>query len=97
MTSVVPGNVIRAITTFATSAGTAVDPSIVTYYVLDPNGTITSYVYNTDAEVARITTGSYVLTLEPDTPKHWQVYATGTGTNKGAGKGTFDVEPTSFD
>lgn len=54
----------------------AFDPDSVTYVVRKPNGVTTSYVYLTDAEVAKTATGIYTLFPVLDQWGDWYVRAT---------------------
>lgn len=70
---------VVATTTFSTAAGTATNPTTVTYKVQGPTGTVTSYVYGTNNEVARTTTGVYTCTFTATSAGPWIVAAIGTG------------------
>ena len=56
-----PGDLLRLTTTFANSAGTITDPTGVTFSVRKPDGTVTTYVYPTDAQLVKSTTGVYYV------------------------------------
>lgn len=52
---------------------TLTDPTTVSFYLIDPAGTRTDYLYGTDSEVTRATTGTYVFTgVNLDQPGTWQ-------------------------
>lgn len=69
--------------------GAAIDPSTVTGRLKAPDGTVTAYVYGTDAELERVSTGIYRF--------EWPVAAAGrhyyrfesTGTGQAAAEDDF--------
>lgn len=63
---------------------TLTNPTAVTFDVSDGEGTQTSYVYGTDAEVTRPETGVYRVELLLDPPGEWSIRATGTGAAAGS-------------
>lgn len=87
------GNQLRVSAAFANNAGTAADPSTVTYKYRKPGSTtVTSLVYGTDAEVVKDSTGNYHVDLELDTAGLWTDWWVTTGTPKKTTRGTFAVE-----
>ena len=74
----------RTITaTFRNAAGTLTDPTTVTFTVRTPTGTETAYVYGTDAEVVKGSTGVYSMVVAltaGNNSNPWQVRIVGTGT-----------------
>lgn len=72
------------------------DPTTVTFYVRDPDGTITSYVYGTDPEITNPSVGVYILTLDaPNVAGSWHYRCAGTGAVKAVIEGEFTVLPSS--
>lgn len=63
------------------TAAVDVDPSVVKAWTRTPSGTVTTYTYGTDSEVAKTDTGDYTLTFDVDTAGTWWCgfYSTGTG------------------
>ena len=60
------GDVIRCGGTF-TASGTAVDPSTVTArWMIDPGGSITSYVHGVDAELVKNVSGTGYMIQSQD-------------------------------
>ena len=55
----VAGQQIILEATYRDSAGSVVDPGTVRVHHRPPGGSITTYVYNTDAEVTKVSTGIY--------------------------------------
>lgn len=70
---------IRWTVTFAAEAGTATDPTTVTFKATNPAGTTTSYVYGTASEVTKTGTGVFKFLLTLATAGPWQFAAIGTG------------------
>ena len=63
MNSYYAGNRLKITATFL--AGTAYyDPSVITGYVMDTDGSVVTYVYNTDDELTRESAGVYNLSIE---------------------------------
>lgn len=71
--------------------GTVQDPDDVTYSVEAPDGTVTHYVYETDDEVEKTSTGVYVCTIFPDASGTWYWRGFSTGTGQTAGEDRFEV------
>ncbi len=88
-----PGDTVRLSTTFTVS-GTLTDPSAVTLTVQAPDGTATSYVYLTDAEVVKDATGTFHADIVFATAGIWTWKWLGTGTAAGVDEGTLTVERT---
>ena len=55
------GDLRRLQTTFKDAAGTATDPTGVTFRMRAPDGVETAYVYLTDAQVVKSATGIYYV------------------------------------
>lgn len=52
------GDLVRLTAAFTGSNGSAVDPGGLTFYIVGPNTTAT-YIYGTDAELVKDSTGNY--------------------------------------
>lgn len=87
------GDLIRCTGTFTNAAGTAVDPTTVTFKVEDASGDVTSYVYDTDPEVVRDGTGVYHVDVSIDEAGRWQFRWESTGTGQAAGESEFWIRP----
>lgn len=90
------GDVVRCSVAFTNAAGTAIDPSVVRAKIETPLGVETTYVYGTDAEVVKDSTGNYHIDVEPDAPGIWKYRFEGATSNKGAGETTFSVRRSAF-
>jgi hypothetical protein len=75
------GDQIRWTVTFATEAGTATDPTTVTFKATNnATGTTTSYVYGVASEVTKTGTGVFKFLLTLGAAGLWTFSAQGTGT-----------------
>lgn len=90
------GDKVRASVAFTSAAGAAVDPAAVTCRVKNPEGTDSTYVYGTNAELVRDSQGNYHLDIDANVEGLWTYRFEGTGTNQGAGEGEFTVRDSAF-
>jgi uncharacterized protein YfaS (alpha-2-macroglobulin family) len=86
------GNVVRCSGAFTTAAGAAVDPSTITFRARKPDGTVTVYVYGTDAQLVKDSTGNYHVDLTANAAGRWAFRFEGTGSAPSAGERQFSVE-----
>lgn len=77
-------------------SGTLTNPTTTTAVVKDPAGTETSYVYGTDAEVVRSTTGTYHIDLTFTSAGTWSVLWLGTGAVVAVAKSSEQATATGF-
>ena len=71
--------------------GLAVDPAGVAFAMKEPDGTITPYVYGTDAELVREAAGNfYVAWTAAQSGRHYCAFRS-TGTGQAAEEATFVV------
>lgn len=88
---------------FKDANGTAYDPAIVRFKIVDPAGTVTTLVYGTDAAVTKPSTGNYRVEKTVTTKgKHsagWFGVAAGGADSDGLAVGVdeFQVEDLPFD
>lgn len=82
--------------TFRNSSGVLTDPGTVTFYLEDPTGIETSYVYGSDSEVTKVGTGVYGLSFQPDTSGRWSVLCRGQGTVDQTTQGRIQVNRDPF-
>ena len=89
------GTLVRLQATFTVS-GTVTDPTAVTFKLRDPIGTVTTYVYGTDAQLVKSATGVYYVdyTTAAEGLHAWRM--TGTGTVVAAEEQQFRVRESSF-
>lgn len=75
---------------------TPTDPTTVTFTARrrTPQGVLeaaTAYVFGTDAEVTKVSTGVYELAFVPE-PGRWAVHAQGTDAAHGSARVTFEID-----
>lgn len=98
----IPGRIyvnttIRIPVNYQNDQGEDIDPDTVTFKLSSPNGTITTFVYGTDAEVSKTSTGDYYIDVIPDLPGRWFFRWDSTGMNKAtAVEGDFVVQTSAF-
>lgn len=93
-----PGSPFRVGAHFEDDTGTDVDPATITFKLRSPCGVETSYVYGTDDEITKSSTGDFYAEVTPDEGGRWQWRWESTGTNKTiAFEGSFLVQHSSFD
>ncbi len=80
MSSILIGTGVTSTQRFTNSAGTLTDPTTVSVTIREPDGTKTTYVYVTDPEVVKDSTGVYHISFVPDQIGSHGVYWLGTGT-----------------
>jgi hypothetical protein len=66
---------------FKDEDGVLTNPTTVTLTLITPYGDETDYVYDTDSEVTRPSTGKYRAEVVPDMSGRWRYAWTTTGTN----------------
>lgn len=76
--------------------GVATNPTAVTFYVIDPADAETDWIYGTDAQVTRPSTGTYKLEYQATAPGAYEVRAVGTGTVKAVVEGRFRITDSNF-
>lgn len=70
-----------------------IDPTTVTFKLMSPNGSSSTYVFDTDEELFKDSVGDYSITISPDTSGRWHYRWEATGTNRTvAQEGTFIVQ-----
>lgn len=92
MTEYDMGDLVRASTAFTNSGGTATDPSTVTVKYRVGAGVVTTYVYGTDAEVEKDSTGNYHVDILANISGVYHVRWEGTGTVTAADEDTWIIK-----
>lgn len=90
------GTDVKVTGIFENLSGAVYDPSTVTVKVQKPDGTETSYVYLTAAEVIKVSTGVYYIWLAPTLTGKYVVRFKGTGTVRVADESSFIVNKSAF-
>jgi hypothetical protein len=91
------GQVVRLRANFQNATPTDVDPGTIQLKVKDPLGSVSTYVYGTDAEVIKDSAGNYHCDVEPAAQGVWKYRWEGLNSNKAAKENSFAVEESSFD
>lgn len=84
------GQKVRCTVNFKVN-GTLTDPTTVRCKVKDPSGNVTTYVYGTDAELVRESTGVYHVDVVTDEKRQWHFRFEGTGTCTAVEESSFGV------
>ncbi len=84
------GQKVRCVAGFAVS-GMPTDPTTVTAKVKKPSGTVTTYVYGTDAALVKDSTGNYHIDVTSDEKSEWNFRFEGTGTCAAVEEQAFNV------
>lgn len=92
MTTYDKGDLVRVSGAFANSSGTAIDPTVVRFSFTNPGGTTTSYVYPTDVQLVKDSTGNYHVDIDAATVGTWLYRFYSTGTGQAAAEGEFFVK-----
>jgi hypothetical protein len=88
-----PGAPVSITVSFYNSSDALVDPTTVTFETYSPSGTDTDYVYGTDSEVTKSSTGIYVAAVTPDEYGRWHYRWSSTGSGTATKiEGTFLVQ-----
>lgn len=91
------GALVRAAGAFTDADGvTAVDPSTVTLKYIAPDGTVVSWVYQTDSEVVRDSVGNFHADIPVAAPGTWRTRWEGMGAVVAAGEREFRVKDSRF-
>ncbi len=87
------GNVIRSDNTFRDSNGDLADPTTVSLKFESPAGVITTYVFGTDAELTKVSTGVYRVDISASESGFYHLRWLSTGTGEASDKTSFKVRP----
>lgn len=90
------GDKIRLTHTFTNLAGVVTDPTAVTFKMKKPDGTTTTYVYGTDAELVKSATGIYYVDWTFTMADSHKYRFAGTGTVTTSDEGTILVRRSWF-
>jgi len=90
------GRVIRVSAEVLNDAGAAVNPSAMSLIVKEPDGTETTYIYGTDAEVIRPSTGNFYADITGASAGRYYYRWESTDPD-GAAEGEFQVTQGAFD
>ena len=79
------------------STGALVDPTDVYFQVKEPGGTITTYHFGVDPEIANPSVGTYTATINITDDGIWYQRWYSTGTGMAAAESRIDAKPSEFD
>lgn len=96
LTNVDIGDVTRCAVTFTNAAGVATDPTTVTFRAQPPSGAAITYVYGTDNQLVKDSTGVYHVDLPMTQAYTWHVRFVGTGAVAAAVEGDVYVSQSAF-
>lgn len=86
------GDLVRVSAPFTlVSSGAAVDPDAVKLSVKNPSDEVTTYVYGTDAEIVKDSTGNYHADIDADETGTWHYRWWSTGNGQAAQEKLFEV------
>lgn len=94
------GDLVRCSGVFKNSAGTAIDPTTVkfSFYWQSASSTITTYVFGTDAELVKDSTGNYHVDIDSTGKTQdtlfYRFFSEGSG--QGSGEKFFQVRKSGF-
>jgi hypothetical protein len=97
MNSYFKGQAVRLRFSFTNAEGAHADPSAVSCQVKSPLGAATTYVYLSNPELVRDSTGKYNLVVTPDRQGVWMVEGKGIGENESVAEHAFKVLESHFD
>lgn len=92
MTTYDNGDLVRCSAAFTNAAGTAIDPTVIGFKVKNPAGTVTTYVYPSDVQLAKDSVGNYHVDVDANSDGPWSYRFYSTGTGQAAAEGEFFVK-----
>lgn len=90
------GDEVRCSVEFMDSTGTFADPSTVTFKLKNPSGTVTTYVYGTDAQLEKSAVGRYYVDVTINATGIWSYRFEGTGLVNVASESKFTIKQSVF-
>lgn len=90
------GDLVRCQGTFKNIAGASVDPATVSFKAKDPVGTVITYVFGTDAQLVRDSSGLFHVDVDANKPGTWFYRFFSTGSSQAASEGQFVVQRSQF-
>jgi len=91
------GDKIRLSAAFTNLAEAAQDPGGVQFKILEPDGTLTTYVYSTDVELVKDSTGNYHVDWVIDQSGRHRYRFAGVTSGQAADEKEFNVQKTRFE
>lgn len=87
------GDLVRVTGTFTDSADLPADPTALSFAFKDPSGSVTTYVFPTDAQLVKDSVGIYHVDVDVVEPGDWHYRWISTGAGQGAQIGQFMAKP----
>ena len=87
---------VPRLTVTITVASVNTDPTGLTFQMREPDGTVTAYVYGTDAQLVKSAAGIYYVDWTIDQEGEHRYRWVGTGTAAGADEHRFRVTSSAF-
>lgn len=88
------GQGVRLKANFQDNTGRLADPTTIQVRVGEPDGTVTTYNYGTDAALVRDSTGAYHIDLDLEEDGCWTYVWQSSGAIQAVTEGTFNVSAT---
>lgn len=90
------GSMARFGVVFRDITAAPADPSVVTFSLLAPDLTVTTYTYLATADIVKVSTGVYFLDFVLPASGRWSYRWQGTGTIAAVFEGSMYVEQSAF-
>jgi hypothetical protein len=90
------GDIVRVFGEFRNLAGALIDPTNLSIKFTNIDGVVTTYIYGTNAELARDSTGIFHADLVANLAGRWYYRWQSTGVGQGGQEGEFVVESGAF-
>jgi len=90
------GDLVRVTGVFKDAEGVAIDPSTVAFKLRKPNRSITTYLYGTDIQLVKDSTGNYRVDISADVKGIYKYRWYSTGNGQAAGENQFEVVKSNF-
>lgn len=90
------GDAVRCRVEFKDTSDSFIDPTTVTFKLKLPSGSTTTYVYGTDAQLVKDSTGKYHVDVDISSAGIYYYRFIGTGTVKAAGESKFSIKTSNF-
>lgn len=94
--TIYPGALVRLTCLVKNSSSTLIDPGTLTFKVAAPDGEVTTYVYGTDAELARDSLGTFHVDVSVPVAGVYAYRFVSTGTGQAATEGEIEVAKSAF-
>lgn len=90
------GDLVRCSAEFRNSADVLVDPATVTFKIKPPESDVVEYIYGTDTELIKDSTGKYHVDIDANSAGTWFYRFFSTGSSQGASEREFVVARSQF-